>query len=185
MDRNVAIGRRVCTIAAFTFLEILAVLTIIGILSSLLVPSVSSVRLSARRQSSVWRFRGVIDAIRRYRDHFGDYPPFLRQPNRPFWVNDSFAIFRANLEGNVSLDSSRRVPIFHAFRPDEVSGDGRWIDDLGQDRIAIVRREEGALTIPRNTFPDPVNRLIPPEGVAEEIAIFSMGRDEKHCVVSW
>lgn len=62
--------------SAFTLLELLAVIAIIGILASLLFPSVAAVRKSANRAKTKVQFSQWAAAIESFRSEYGYYPSF-------------------------------------------------------------------------------------------------------------
>lgn len=67
-----AIGTR----RAFSLLELLAVIAVIGILASLIFPSVSGARKSANRAKTKVQFNQWAAAIESFRSEYGYYPSF-------------------------------------------------------------------------------------------------------------
>ncbi len=59
----------------FTIIEMLTVLFIIGLLMSILVPTVGTVATAIARTDSLATIRQLEDAIHQYHMDFGDYPP--------------------------------------------------------------------------------------------------------------
>lgn len=68
--------RRGFAAAAFTLLELLAVLAIIGILAALIFPNVSAARRSANRAKTKVQFNQWAAAIESFRSEYGCYPTF-------------------------------------------------------------------------------------------------------------
>lgn len=76
----VAAGRR-----AFTIIELLVVISIIGVLAGLLLPAISQARETARRASCVNRLRELSIATTLHHDTLKYYPParFVARPDTP------------------------------------------------------------------------------------------------------
>jgi len=67
---------RFCASGAFTLLELLAVIAIIGILASLLFPGIRATRLASDRARTRVQFSQWAAAIEAYRGEYGYYPVF-------------------------------------------------------------------------------------------------------------
>lgn len=61
---------------AFTLIELLTVIAIIGILAAILIPTVSSVRVSANKAKTKVQFSQWAAAIESFRSEYGYYPVF-------------------------------------------------------------------------------------------------------------
>ena len=62
--------------AAFTIIELLTVIAVIGILAAILIPTVSSVRRSAAKAKTKVQFSQWAAAIESFRGEYGYYPQF-------------------------------------------------------------------------------------------------------------
>jgi prepilin-type N-terminal cleavage/methylation domain-containing protein len=72
----VAGGRRSLDPAAFTILELLTVVAIIGILAGILIPTTSAARASANRARTRVQFSQWAAAMETFRQEYGRYPDF-------------------------------------------------------------------------------------------------------------
>ena len=61
---------------AFTLIELLTVMAIIGILAAIIIPTVSSVRVSANKAKTKVQFNQWAAAIESFRSEYGYYPAF-------------------------------------------------------------------------------------------------------------
>lgn len=68
--------RRSALSGGFTLIELLTVIAVIGILASILVPVISSVRTSEKRHRSELLYNEVADAMNNYKLTYGHYPIF-------------------------------------------------------------------------------------------------------------
>ncbi len=71
MPSNFTSARR-----AFTLIELLTVIAIIGILAAIIIPTVSSVRVSANKAKTKVQFNQWAAAIESFRSEYGYYPAF-------------------------------------------------------------------------------------------------------------
>ncbi len=72
--------------SAFTLIELLTVIAIVGLLASLVLPAVGRVRQAARQASSASNLRQLIQATHTYiTEHRGEFPPSMSLDNRTRW----------------------------------------------------------------------------------------------------
>jgi prepilin-type N-terminal cleavage/methylation domain-containing protein len=69
------IGQRDCTRAAYTIIELLVVITIIGVLLALLLPAIQAAREAARSAQCSYHLRQLVLAIHSYHDSHKQFPP--------------------------------------------------------------------------------------------------------------
>jgi prepilin-type N-terminal cleavage/methylation domain-containing protein len=86
---------------AFTVLELLAVVAIIGILAALLVPALSQAKEKGRRTACLNNLRQINFAIHLYADDFSDALPVLPAPNP--YPNGVGAYYKQLVKGYLGL----------------------------------------------------------------------------------
>lgn len=67
--------------AAFTLVEMLAVIVILGILVSLITAAVAAARVSAKRAKIIMEIKQLEAALNSYRERFGEFPPDCSDKN--------------------------------------------------------------------------------------------------------
>ena len=98
---------------AFTLIELLAVVAIIGILAALLLPAVARAKEAGRRTLCLGNLRQVTLAIRLYAEDHDDALPALPDPN-PF-PNGVGAYYKELVKGRLGLNgpASPNEKVFH------------------------------------------------------------------------
>lgn len=81
---------------AFTLLELLAVIAIIGVLVSMLLPALSQAKIRARDTQCLGNFKQIGIAHRLYLDEYGHYAPSgIRETNPPTQLITNKSVFAA------------------------------------------------------------------------------------------
>src|SRR5438045_7679958 len=76
---------------AFTLIELLAVIAIIGILAAILIPTIGSAQTAARKAKTRSQFAQWAAAIEAFRQEYGYYPTFETTGNGANKVNGNTA----------------------------------------------------------------------------------------------
>ena len=72
---NVSFGRLRMRNDGFTLVEVLVVIVIIGILSAIAIPAITNAIATGKTTKMRMEISALEQAIERYRDKYGDYPP--------------------------------------------------------------------------------------------------------------
>jgi prepilin-type N-terminal cleavage/methylation domain-containing protein len=196
------------TCRAFTLIELLAVLVILGVLAAVIVPSVASVRAGVDRARTKVMFNQWALACAQFRQEYG-FLPLLGVDHRLATMDDSTAFVRVlsgrNPDGTVVSDpamlggNTRRLAFYtpgatelrngvlaDAFGNTEMGvmvdrdGDG-WVRPGIDGVVPGVRAADGS-----GPFTPDANQL-PATGVRAEVIFFSAGRGRSAAdlVLSW
>lgn len=144
---------------AFTLIELLTVIAIIGILAGILIPTVSGVRNSARRAETKVRFAQWAAAMQQFRQEYGYYPLIDGggTPNKINPVRFAGALTGRRFDGTVfgsttdaDLAGNKRQIAFYSLSENELSADRTaLIDAFGNTDFAVYydRDEDGRITV--------------------------------------
>jgi len=205
-------ARRSC---AFTLVELLTVIAVLGILAAILVPVAGRAQESARRARVKTQFAQWAVAIEGFRAEYGYYPNFATGTTAPLpaacRVNEVPGLFVQTLTGRRAdgaapdlaraLAANPRRMVFLGFASDELgAGSNPPVGDaFGNTDIAVLVDRDGDGLI---TAPDPLPAVIAAEtgrtvspdaaafpvgGVRAGVLFFSAGagRNAEDIVYSW
>ena len=130
---------------AFTLIELLTVMAIIGILAAIIIPTVSSVRVSANKAKTKVQFTQWAAAIESFRSEYGYYPSF-----------DS-----SNKVNGSAVSSGDHM--FHdilAGRKRDGEAIGSAASSQNRKRIAFYAFSEGDFTVVGVTKTEPLRELV-------------------------
>jgi type II secretory pathway pseudopilin PulG len=147
-------SKRRSSVAAFTVIELLAVLWIVGVLLAILIPSVSSARFAARKAETRVRFNQWAAAVASFRSEYGYYPVF-HGSNRVNGAADTvdhlfFDVLAARKRDGSALTATDaaavqnpRLIVLHTFAetelcPSDSSTPNLLCDAFGSTDIAVL-----------------------------------------------
>lgn len=134
---------------AFTLLELLTVIAIVGLLAALIFPGVSAARRSAGKAKTKVQFSQWVAAIESFRSEYGYYPVFdpngllnggATVTNHPF--HDLLAA--RHRDGSALTGSepaavqNRKLIVFHAFTDADFVSSGLLRDAFDKTEIAVL-----------------------------------------------
>ena len=191
-------GRR-----AFTLVELLTVIAVLGILAAILVPVVGRAQEAARRARAKTQFAQWAMAIEAFRAEYGYYPNFSVTTTAPLptdcRINEVPGLFAQTLAGRRADGAApdlpraiaanpRRIP-FLTFTADELGGgvNPRVRDALGNTDIVLLVDRDGDGLIPapsvlptvtssetgRTLTPEPI--VFPTGGIRAGVVFYSAG----------
>lgn len=134
---------------AFTLLELLVVIVVLGILAALLYPGLSSARRSATKAKMKVQFAQWAAASESFRSEYGHYPLFDANGLVNGVINETDHLFHdllagrkrsgdALVTGEAALMQNRKRITFHAFGDDELTSDGLICDASGSTAVAVL-----------------------------------------------
>lgn len=145
--------------SAFTLIELLTVIAIIGILAAILIPTVAKVRESARKAKVKTQLNQWAVAIEAFRGEYGFYPDFKgvtgnKVNGGSFNSSLSAAHYFHDVLGGRRRDGSapgtvgstdplgtgnnRKRITFVTIGPDELTAGGKIVDAFGNEDIAVI-----------------------------------------------
>lgn len=176
-----------CKQKGFTLLEILCVIGVIAILSSILIPSINMARRSSLSAKSKAQFHQYIFALEAYFHEYGRYPYFFYEKgsvNLKEFSGDFIKALsgRGPYPGYADLSNfeiqrlnPKKIPFYH-FSEWEYNEEGKLIDGFENTDIYVCIDTEGRGLLKIND-----------KAVAAKIAIYSQKSDtgEYQDIQSW
>ena len=214
-NRRFALSGRENPRHAFTLVELLTVIAVLGILAAILVPVVGRAQDSARRARVKTQFAQWAVAIEAFRAEYGYYPNFAASTAAPLpaacGVNDVPGLFVQTLTGRRAdgaapdlaraLVANPRRVVFLSFGADELGAEANPLvrDAFGNTAIVILVDRDGDGLIPAPSPLPPVlsastGRPLVPDaaafpagGVRAGVLFYSAGagRNTEDIVCSW
>ncbi|MBS0663130.1 MAG: prepilin-type N-terminal cleavage/methylation domain-containing protein [Verrucomicrobia bacterium] len=144
-------SRRVAEATAdgFTLIELLTVVAILGVLAAILVPSIASAHVAAKRSETKVRFAGWVAAMEGYRQAYGAYPVVDDGSGRLDPERFAAALTGRALNGGELSDASQLAGNLHRTRfytIDERELNGAHtalVDAFGNEDIAVLVDRDG------------------------------------------
>jgi len=142
---------------AFTLIELLAVIAVIGILAGILIPTVSSARKAAIKSKSRAQMTGYATAIAQFKSTYGYYPTGLTDNGTSVSGSDDFLIALSGRDPNNNNPSTgswgnARAMRFYSFDEGEFDEDsGDLVDGFGNEiYVAVDANGDGSITVPED-----------------------------------
>lgn len=178
---------------AFTLLELLCVIAVIGVLAALIIPSVGGARRSANKAKVKVQFAQWTNAIEAFRAEYGYYPAFdasnlvnggVTATDHPF--HDVLAGRRrdgtALAAGSPAAAQNRKLARFHTFTDSELTAGGLVRDAFDNTAVAVlvdkdldgfIRPGADFSTLPAVAGLTPAGADFPPAGVRAGVIFYS------------
>lgn len=163
---------------AFTLIELLAVIAVIGILASILIPLTGKVQENARKAKTRVQFSQWATAIEAFRQEYGYYPKFAdNKVNGNQSDSKSIALFQEVLTGrpangsttfvndsekNLATAQNKKRIGFLSFGNDEVRSDGQVVDAFGNFDITVLVDSDYDGAIPPGDINATTAKVTPP-----------------------
>ncbi|MEO7600041.1 MAG: type II secretion system protein [Opitutus sp.] len=200
--------------AGFTVIELLTVVAIVGVLLAILIPSMSSARVAAKKAETRVRFNQWVMAIQSFRAEYGFYPVFDASNTVNGGADATDHLFHDVLAGRKRGGSSltagsaaaiqnKRLISFHAFTESELvernsSPPDLLCDAFGSTDIAVLidRNLDGIINLAE--IPDGLPEVngvrpgvvdFPSTGIRASVAFYSLApgssAEVPHFICSW
>jgi len=191
LDSDFSLKRTRSHRRGFTLLELLIVITIIGILASILIPNLTDLIGGAEKTKTKAAFSGYIAALTNYKSQYKYYPPlFSSEEPVDLSVSGNGLKFIMALKGkklvgdrweSLSGDDvkyNRNNRLFHSFDEEEFDDEGYLVDTWGNRHIKIIidYDRDGHITLPNDEGIDELNG----KSIKKDIVIYVLGKDDEN-----
>jgi prepilin-type N-terminal cleavage/methylation domain-containing protein len=139
----------------FTLIELLTVIAVIGILASILIPTVGAARKAMNKASNRALFTQIANGIEAYRVFYGYYPLSGSTYSKSFktgenssvkcTVFDTEDVDLVDILMGVSNTDNPRQKTFVTFGDGDLDEDNQLIDAFGNTSIGVVIGQEGTI----------------------------------------
>ncbi len=188
---------------AFTLVELLIVIAIIGVLMGLLIPTISSAMNNAKAAKAKGFLSNMATAIEAHQKHYAVFPDFLRNSERVNLNDDDNAetlikMLTGTAWGDEELSEADRKALnrekknFMDFTNDsvvEVDGKFKIVDAFGNPNIYICVAKEGNKKFIKAGLPSEEDgfseedlkelKISPRTGLAAKVAVFTLKKDSE------
>jgi prepilin-type N-terminal cleavage/methylation domain-containing protein len=184
-----ALKRKRVAQRAFTLLELLIVITIIGILAGILIPNLANLIGGAEKTKTQAAFSGYLSALTAYKSEYKYYPPlFTSEEPVDLAVSDNGQKFIMALKGKKLVNDNwqsltgnevnynRKGRLFHTFDEEEFDDQGFLVDTWGNRHIKIIvdHDRDGFITIPSDEEVDELNG----KRIKKAMVIYVLAKDD-------
>ncbi len=142
--------RRARRAGGFTLVELLTVITIIGILASILVPVVGTAIFNAKRQKTYVQLNNLAQAVQLYKDQYRVYPTLTTSvPTADFPLGlknygQRFLNIMTGHPGGDDLRFNKKAMTFFSASDSDLTPDGlQIVDAFGNNDIYIIMDTDG------------------------------------------
>ncbi len=111
---------------AFTLIELMVVITIIGILVAILLPVIGAVFTSGEKAQARTEVMGLEAALRKFYDDYNKFPPGTGEPRQEATESLARLLSGVNEAGN-----NPREKIYMEFKPSSIAN-GKFVDPWGK-----------------------------------------------------
>jgi len=133
---------------AFTLIELFVVIAIIGILAAILIPTIGSARVSAKRAETKVRFGQWAAAMEQFKQEYGYYPQIDGGSSKVVPALFAGALMGTALNGATAgasdLCGNKKLIAFYSISENELSSDRtKLVDSFGNTDIAVIYDKNG------------------------------------------
>src|SRR5690606_15150637 len=182
---------------AFTLIELLTVIAIIGILAGILIPTVSAVRTSANKARTKAQFSQWATALGLFKQEYGYYPTTIQTGNKiesdVFIAALSGRDYKGSpAESDAKAAGNKKLVPFYSFSDSDLKKDEggeiqeQIVDAFGNEEIAIIMDRDGngvidgsdGSFVPVKGIDDTVSAApdLPASGIRDGVVYYSAGK---------